>query len=220
MPPRKRSTGTFGVVGMDTGRFADFSHSCLGVKLPPDWHYETVKNYSCAQACNYLAAERFQGERLLLMGDDHNFPRDLIARLEVHDVDIVAPFVLNRRAPFEPCMVRDDYPYWPEGPPGLIEVDETGTAGMLIHRRVFEALDFPYFRDGWIDGELMSDDTFFCRKARAAGFKIHVDTSVPMSHMAVLDVMPIYETDTGEWKAKLRVGEDELARIGRARAMA
>lgn len=213
MPPRKRTTGTFGVVAMDTGRFTDFSLSCLNQRLPDGWNWMSVKNYDCAASCNWLV-EHFTGDHLLLMGDDHVFPPDLPQLLSAHDLDIVAPLVLGRRVPFEPVCSRDGKPWEPEGEPGLYEVEETGTAGMLIKREVFEATESPWFNSLRTDEGQLSDDIFFCRKAKEAGFKIHVDTSIVLSHLAVLEIRPFYGED-GKWRTRLSVGDRELINIER-----
>lgn len=197
---------------MDTGRFTDFSLACLGFDPPEGWRWRAAKNYDCANGCNWLA-QTFEGEYLMLMGDDHSFQPDLVQQLLRHKVDIVAPLVLGRRAPFEPVCFRDGKPWEPDGPPGLYEVDETGSAGMLIHRRVFEALEFPYFRQGHGDAGYTSDDVYFCRKAKEAGFSIHVDTSVALSHFAVLEIAPLHDEDG--WKTQLSVGGREVVCIQR-----
>ena len=209
----KGGGGTFAFVGMDTGRFSDFSTSCMGLVLPPRWQGAAALNYDCASSCNHHV-EHFTGDHLLLMGDDHTFPRNLIHRLVCWNVDIVAALVMERRPPFN-TVARDfdGLPLRLEGEPGLIEVGTTGTAGMLIHRRVFDAIEPPWFWNG-VDpesGMRIADDMFFCAQARAAGFKIHVDTSTIISHLAVLNVAPVYED--GEWTTRLSVNEREFLAV-------
>lgn len=201
MPPKRRLTGTVGVVGMDTGRFSEFSMSLGRLELPKDWELYGAFNYDCAHACNFLA-DSFVGDALMLMGDDHQFGANLLTGLLEHDVPIVAPLCLSRRPPFAPVARIDHKPIELEGAPRLIEVDVTGTAGMVIRREVFEALEPPYFQNEYVDGQLVTDDIFFCRKAREAGFDIHVDTSLALTHTALVQITPAYD---GEWHRMLEI---------------
>lgn len=213
MPPQKRGGGTFAFVGMDTGRFTDFSTSCGGLQLPPNWQFNSALNYDCAHSCNHHV-KTFEGDHLLLMGDDHTFPPTLIERLLKWNVDIVAALCPERRPPFNTVARVNGLPLKLEGEPGLVEVDSTGTAGMLIHRRVFDAIESPWFWHGEDQetGHYVADDIFFCAQARAAGFKIHVDTSTVISHMAVLDVTPTYHADEG-WTTRLAVSGSEFLAV-------
>ena len=74
---------------------------------------------------------------------------------------------------------------------GLLQVELVGTACLLIHRRVLEALDPPYFKMLLDDDCLLikdSEDFTFCRKAGAAGFSVWLDTDQPCSHVKALDM--------------------------------
>mgnify|MGYP001559767756 FL=1 len=62
----------------------------------------------------------------------------------------------------------------------LIEVDGVGAGCLLVHRRVFEAIEKPYFQCN--PGTPIGEDFYFCRKAQAAGFKIYVDPGILCGH--------------------------------------
>lgn len=205
MPPKRRWTGTVGVPAQDAARFTAFATALAGLALPSGWQFQVMQNYDCAHSCNALA-NTFAGDRLLLMGDDHSFNSDFLLRLLEHDLDIVAGLCLSRRPNFFPVAKKNGASIPLEGKPRLMEVDETGTAGMLIKREVFDALEFPFFSNVYQeDGSLLSDDIYFCRKAREAGFKIHVDTSVLLGHIALVGIRPEY--DAGKWHRALDVGD-------------
>ena len=73
-------------------------------------------------------------------------------------------------------------PTAPEG--SLLEVDRCGTHCLLIHRDVLEAIPEPRFeRTTPPESGATGSDYDFCRKARRAGFPIHVDLSVIAGHL-------------------------------------
>jgi hypothetical protein len=85
---------------------------------------------------------------------------------------------------------------------GLVEVVVVGFGMVAVSREVFarvgeslpdvhdleEGMTKPYFKtaisdDGWWFGE----DTSFCQRARAAGFKLYIDTTVRVGHKGVYE---------------------------------
>lgn len=62
----------------------------------------------------------------------------------------------------------------------LIECDGVGGGCLLIHRRVFEAIEKPWFKCN--PGTFIGEDFYFCRKAQAAGFKIYLDPGIICGH--------------------------------------
>jgi hypothetical protein len=78
-----------------------------------------------------------------------------------------------------------DYP-----PNQVVQVNATGAHCMVIHRRVLtdpawleDGHPLPYFRTGVRLGREVSEDQFFCIKAQALGYPIHVDTGAKTGHV-------------------------------------
>lgn len=147
----------------------------------------------------------------MFLDDDNTFHPSLVARLEAHDLDVVSGLCLQRKPPFLPFPRIADEPIPLQGPPRLLTVHDTGGSSLMVKRRVFEALDPPWFVHGEDEqGNHVTDDVFFCRRARAAGFEVHVDTAVWLGHMNVMTVSPDY--DNG-WQTVMRVGNHDVGRI-------
>ena len=64
----------------------------------------------------------------------------------------------------------------------LIEVDGIGAGCILVHRRVLDMIEPPWFE--YNKGSFVGEDFYFCRKVQAAGFKIFVDPGVICGHKA------------------------------------
>ena len=72
----------------------------------------------------------------------------------------------------------------------LVKVDGCGMGCTLIHMSVFDQIEPPYFKtvghttkDGRQLTPRLTEDIYFCNKARDAGFEIIVDTSVQCGHV-------------------------------------
>jgi GT2 family glycosyltransferase len=150
------------------------------------------------------AVRELHGEWAWLQSDDHRFGPDLLNRLLAHEADIVVPLVVKRSPPYglvvgSETTVTDElsgrtYPaFVPLDQDALagspFSVEMAGTAGMLIRRRVFDALGFPYFES--TDGLYTNEDIEFCRRARAKGFEILCDPNARLGHIVSTPVWPL-----------------------------
>lgn len=75
-------------------------------------------------------------------------------------------------------------------------IDWCGTACMVVRRKVFESIGGTPFETVYApDGERQEgEDIRFCRKARAAGFRVTADPRVVFGHMKEVDLQKVYET--------------------------
>jgi len=134
---------------------------------------------------------------VLFVDSDMRFPQDMIGRLLKHDLDIVATNCARRRMPTGPTAQLykengDRELVWtmPDST-GLQEVGSVGMGVMLIKANVFAALSEPWFETPWRHDKrgYIGEDVFFCQKAAAAGFKIHIDHDVSkeIGHIGTLE---------------------------------
>lgn len=190
----------------ETARFIDFYRTRDALVLPLGSECRLYPGFFPNYPINDAVLDAINGgfTHLFIVDDDQMLPPDTVERLLKHDVDIVACNLLTRTPPFGPYMFRDanedgvanqiELPSPKvEGP--LIEVHSCGTGGILIKTEVFRKLDFPFF---YHDDILKTYDMYFCRNARRAGFKIHVDLSCPSGHIALCAIWP--KLVNGEWK--------------------
>ena len=149
-----------------------------------------------------------EGDWILFIDSDMTWQPDAIKTIvesqKKWDLDIVGGLCFQRAEPYQPTLYKygpdkDSYTYlekWPED--SAVEVDATGMAFCLVHKRVFDRIlqqqagdTFPDFEERklyipapffeW--GERWGEDFRFCRDAKSAGNRIFVDTSVKVGHV-------------------------------------
>jgi hypothetical protein len=79
----------------------------------------------------------------------------------------------------------------------MFEVDAAGSAGMLVRREVLDTIGDPWFES--TNGTVLNEDVIFCRKARAAGFRVFATADVVMGHLGIFNVRPARRE--GRWGA-------------------
>lgn len=67
--------------------------------------------------------------------------------------------------------------------PALLEADFCGVPLTLISRRAFEKTERPWFSTT-LDGATCTHDIFFCKRLKAAGIPVLVDTTIRCGHLA------------------------------------
>ena len=71
----------------------------------------------------------------------------------------------------------------------IVEVDGTGAAFLMVHRRVIERMaqkypePHPWFQETVVNGVDRGEDLTFCTRVRELGYKIYVHTGVKVGHV-------------------------------------
>jgi hypothetical protein len=201
--PATPPPGTIGIVSGDLGRFTEFAVSMLRLVRPPNTSVMWVKGLDVTDNYNRMVEGMApESEWFWIMGDDHLFDPLILIQLLAHDVDVVVPFCLERQPPFKPVVYSgiqgqdengfDVYTVANLPQSGLVEVYAAGTAGMLIRRRVLDALERPVFETS---GRHQNEDLNLCRKIRDAGFTIHCDVDARLGHIGVFSIFPLWVGD-------------------------
>lgn len=153
---------------------------------------------------------------VLMLDLDHAHPVDIIQRLARwvlmdREIKIVGGLNFRRGEPYEPCCFingKNGEIYSPaDWHQGLIEVDYIGTGSILINREVFEEMTPPWFYNDYSEawsGNYPGEDMGFSAKAKAAGFKMYVDTTTTSPHMITRAV------DEGTFRSYMATHREKL----------
>jgi hypothetical protein len=138
-----------------------------------------------------ILVDHKQYQYLFMVDADMAFPHDLIdvalRHAQQFNWDIVGVPYLHRDEPKYHLYIETGHYRWQaihdlEQPK---EIDAVGTGLILIHREVFEKMEWPWFKGYWRKG-IVSEDLVFCNHAKRAGFKIgHTHVVAGVQHLAV-----------------------------------
>lgn len=139
---------------------------------------------------------------LLFLDADMRFRWPHVKSLMSRDLDIVAVTYPKRRPPHAMTAQAMDGSRITPGE-GVIEAAHVGLGIALVKAGVFQVLPEPWFAHPWLEADkrFISEDVWFCRHARAHGFKTWVDreASRGVGHVGKF----IYEAD--QWPSPISV---------------
>lgn len=181
---------------------ARFVNSLIGIfsRILPDtsFYYANWISSRIADNRNELAnlAIEKNHTHILYIDADMVVPLDGLERLLAHDKDIVGASACKRLEGQSdvigvPLYLENNVTVV-EGDT-LVEMRSMGLPFMLIKTDVFRKLSIPYFAEPYDNmGKLIAEDTFFCIKAREAGYRIWCDMNLTscMGHLGVKEYKP------------------------------
>lgn len=179
-------------------------------RLCPDWKFGFIapERMSLPTAMNGAVASMLGNDydAAIVFDDDCFPPYDCIPRLLAHyeaGRQFVAGVGVMRTYPHTTTVAQ----IFPEGPTlvstpsrakvvghqwlddvdaleALADVDFCGVPVALIAKRIFDTVPAPWFGLVAEDGGTVTHDVYFCRKLKAAGIPVLVDTTIKCGHLA------------------------------------
>lgn len=215
--PKKALLAVPTFAGVEPRPFQRFLEIAIAAgRLCPDWRFavQAPERESLPYAMNRMGQIVLQqGFDALIVFDDDCFPPpDCIPTLLAHHAEgraFVAGVGIMRGFPHTTTVARvfpeglslvtgqdrapavvghewlDDLSQLPE----LAEVDFCGVPVALFSRSVFERVPAPWFGLHADDGGTVTHDVFFCRKLKAAGLPVLVDTRIRCGHLSAAPVV-------------------------------
>lgn len=209
--PSRHPPGAIVMITADTARYALSIQCLMALKVPVGsvlaWHMGVLIARSINDAFEVVMKNPAL-QWAWIMGDDHTFDPEIVLQLLDRDKDVVLPFCLNRVPPMDPTIVNHDkkrMKYLEELPSsGLYQLGQNetcGDAGLLVRRKVLEAIPAPWY-DHRVSGALAAEDQAFIRRIKDAGFDVFVDLDTPLGHIGQVTFIPVKMKD-GSWNVRL-----------------
>lgn len=116
--------------------------------------------------------ELWSATHVLWLDADMTFPADAALRLLSHNVDVVAANYVTRAGAHRPTAKRDGQCVSSIDATGLEAVDHVGMGVFLMKTAVVANIQRPRF---WYSTMTETEDVYFCRQIRGAGYQILID---------------------------------------------
>lgn len=209
------SPGTIALPTHEMGRFLLFTVSIAGTNQPPDCYLNAAASASVTENLNnIMGGLRAQDAWVWIMGDDHCWDNmalvNMLRTLDRHpEIDVLVPLVTKRNPPWHLVIFDEIGVHDEDGTPafkpitwdrvpttGVFEIDAAGSAGMLIRRRVIDAMSEPYFYSTLDNGGrqvVLNEDVTFCTRIRHEhGFRVFATADVVLGHLGIFNVRPMH----------------------------
>ena len=155
---------------------------------------DTIRNELVTQAMMLDCSHIFW------MDTDQVYPPETLTKLISHNLPIVCAKVHRREPPYDALLKRCnpdksdelnpyidiEYDEWGlrADPKELIEVDATGFGCNLMSIEVVEKIPKPWFLMNLYTRPVVGEDFYFWAQAKKLGYKIMVDCSINVGHIA------------------------------------
>ena len=155
--------------------------------------FQFFYGYQIDQIRNLIASWGKNYDYLFCVDSDIILPNDTIVKMIRHDKDIISGLYIQRipnTHTLEIYMDNDkggvtNIPHNMIRNQGLIEVDACGMGCCLIKGNVLNKMEYPHFvyKSAIDHSNTISEDVYFCKKAKNLKFSVWADTSIKCEHI-------------------------------------
>ena len=185
------------LIGIPTARNieAETFKSIYDLKIPEGYEatFQFFYGYNVDQVRNLIADWVVNGfDYLFSVDSDIAFPTDTLVKLLSHDKDVVSGLYIQRKPGQHILEIYEsnttgginNMPYGKLKGRSLVEVAGCGFGCVLVKAEVFKVIGYPQFKyhSAISHSNTVSEDVYFCNKAKENGFKIWADPSILCRH--------------------------------------
>ena len=168
--------------------------SLWGLDVPEGYQLDLniEKSNNIDQIRNLIAEWAKRYDYLLSVDSDIVLPKDTLTKMIAADKDIISGLYIQRIPNTHTLEVYMDtpnggctnIPYELIKDRGVVEIAACGMGAVLIKSDVFRKLSYPhfYYKSAIDHKNTISEDVYFCKKAREAGFTVWADASIKCDH--------------------------------------
>ena len=193
------------LVGIPTSKYIepDTFKSIFDLDVPEGYKldFQYFYGYQVDQIRNLIAEWAKHYDYLLSVDSDIVLPRDSLRKMLSADKDIITGLYVQRKITEQilevymrdgPAVVNIPYSLLENLP--VVEVEACGMGCALIKSEVFRKLEYPhfYYKSAIDHAHTVSEDIYFCLKAKENGFTVWADPSIKCDHIG----STVYSLDT------------------------
>lgn len=185
------------LVGIPTNKYIEpETFKSLWDLILPDGYeldFQYFYGYQIDQIRNLIAEWAKRYDYLLSIDSDIVLPRDSLVKMLAADKDIISGLYIQRIPGTQTLEVYMDtsnggctnIPYSLIENRGVVEIAACGMGCALIKSDVFRKLEYPhfYYKSALDHSNTVSEDVYFCMKARQSGFTVWADASIKCEHI-------------------------------------
>jgi FkbM family methyltransferase len=155
--------------------------------------FQYFYGYQIDQIRNLIADWAKQYDYLFSVDSDIVLPRDTLVKMLAADKDIISGLYIQRIPGTQTVEIYMDtpgggctnIPYALLENRGIVEVAGCGFGCCLVKGEVFRKMSYPHFqyKSSLTMQETVSEDVYFCKKARSLGFTVWADPSIKCDHI-------------------------------------
>lgn len=176
--------------------------SIYDLEIPEGYttEFQYSYGYQIDQIRNLIAHWATNYDYLFSVDSDISFKPDTLKKMLAHNVPVVSGLYIQRKPGqhiLELYRGGVNVPYDSIKGQGLIEVDSCGFGCVLVNSEVIRAVGYPQFvyKSAIDHSNTLSEDTYFCHKAREKGHRIYADTTILCEHHGastfIVDTAPV-----------------------------
>lgn len=185
------------MIGVPTDRFieSDTFKSIYDLEIPDGYcmcFYPYVSN-QIDDIRNKIVNESKKYDYLLFVDSDMILPKDTLIKMIEADKPIISALYIQRIPKTHTLEVYMDnenngvtnIPYELIEHRGIVEIAACGMGCCLIKTEVFHKMEYPYFvyTSAITHDNTISEDIYFCLKARRNGFTVWADETIRCDHI-------------------------------------
>jgi FkbM family methyltransferase len=154
--------------------------------------FQYFYGYSISQVRNLIAEWAKRYDYLFSLDSDIVLPKDALKKMLAADKDIISGLYIQRIPNTHTLEVYMDtpnggctnIPYPLIKDRGVVEIAACGMGCALIKGKVFCKMQYPHFfyKEALNHRDTVSEDVYFCMKARETGFKVWADSTIECDH--------------------------------------
>lgn len=185
------------LVGIPTNKYIEpETFKSLWELIVPEGYeleFQYFYGYQIDQIRNLIAEWAKRYDYLLSIDSDIVLPKDALVKMIAADKDVVSGLYIQRKPGQQTLEVYMDtangectnIPYSLLENLGVVEIAACGMGCALIKSEVFRRMEYPHFfyKSALDHTNTISEDVYFCKKARSLGFTIWADASIKCDHI-------------------------------------